>query len=160
MATWPKNPDGTYMDRASATTFSSVYGSQDRPGAPRSILTQSGSRKVVLTWDLPNLRTNVKGYKIYTGTEKSLAAIIRDGNVRQYSLDASSGTTPPTQNIFISSFTSAGIESYKAQVQGAAIAETSAPPDPPPPAGSPASGDTGVKGDASSGFIDDSGFTR
>lgn len=160
MATWPKNPDGTYLDKDAAKTFFRVNGSQRMPGLVRSVQAQSGSRKLVVTWDLPDDRADIKGYKVYTGTERSLLDTIKDGNVRQYQIPASSGSTPTTTNVFISAFNLAGIESKKVQVQGTATAEAGAPSDPPPPAGSPASGDTGKPGDANPGFIDDSGFTR
>lgn len=159
MATWPKNPDGTYLTRDAAKTFISVNGTQDIPPAPRTLQAQSGSRKVLVTWDLPAKKDDISGWKIYTGTENGLLDTVRDGSVRQYAVPASSGATPSTQNIFISSFNIAGIQSKKVQVQGTASVEASAPPDPTPPAGSPASGDTGVKGDADTGFSD-AGFTR
>lgn len=159
MATWPKDSKGKYLSKEAAKTFIGVNGSQGKPGQPRSLQAQSGSRKVLVTWDLPADKTDIQGWKIYNGTDRALLDTVNDASVRQYAVPASSGATPTTANIWVSSFNAAGIESNPVQVQGTATAEAGAPSDPAPPAGSPASGNTGVTGDINTGFTD-AGFTR
>lgn len=154
MAAWPKGDDGQYLDQLAAKTHVATYGVQDTPKPPQSLIAQSGSRKVLATWEMPEDASGIVAWKVYKGNENQLLATIGDPNVRQYEINATSGATPPTQNIFVSSVNAAGIESQKVQVQGAATAESGAPSDPSAPAGSPSSGDTGTTGDGSTGFKD------
>ena len=145
---WPKNQDGQYLDQLAAKTHVAAYGTPGTPQPPLSLQGQSGSRKVLATWEAPENPQGIVGWKVYRDSEGSLLATINDPNVRQYEVPASSGSTPPTTNIFVSSFTQAGVESQAVQVQGTALAESGAPPDPSPPAGSPSSGDTGTSSDS------------
>lgn len=148
---------GEYLDQAGAASWVKANGPSSRPNPPRNLQAQSGSRKVLVTWDTPIVSDGIVGYKIYKDNEGSLLDSVYDPNVRQYPVPASSGSTPPSVNIFVSSFTKRD-ESIKVQVQGAATAEAGAPADPKPPADSAASGTTGPRLgiDGSS----DGGFTR
>lgn len=156
---FPSDADtGEYLNQADAATWAKTNGIIGRPSPPRNLLAQSGSRKVLVTWDAPESMNEIIGYRIYTVNENALLDSIYDPNVRQYSVPTSSGATPPVINIFISSFSKRD-ESAKVQVQGSATAEAGAPSDPPPPAGSAASGDTG-KSVGVDGGESDAGFTR
>lgn len=155
---YPTNPDtGKYLDPRAAADFIRVNGAIRRPQPPRNLQAQSGSRKVLVTWDAPLVTDGILGYKIYTANENQLLDTVTDPNVRQYSVPASAGSSPPTINIFVSSFTKRD-ESQKVQVQGAATAESGAPSDPPPPTDSGATGNTGKTIDFDGGS--DSGITR
>lgn len=139
----PFDPDtGAPLDQQSAKAFRRQNGNNTRPQPPRNLQAQSGSRKILATWDAPLVADGIVGYKVYTDNEGSLLDTLNDPNVRQYSVPASAGASPPTKNIFISSF-SKNNESVKAQIQGKATAEAGAPTDPSVPAGSAASGTTG-----------------
>lgn len=142
------------MSQADAASWAKTNGGVKRPQPPRNLQAQSASRKVQLFWDQPGDTSGLIGYRIYADNENSLLDSIYDPNVRQYNAPASSGSTPPTRNFFVSSFSKRG-ESAKVQVQGAATAESGAPADPAPPAGSAASGTTGK-----TVGVDGNGFNR
>jgi hypothetical protein len=158
---WPFNPaTGEPLDQRTAKAFIRQNGTTSRPQPPRNLQAQSGSRKILTTWDAPIVADGIVGYKIYTENENSLLDTLSDPNVRQYSVPASAGSSPPTKNIFISSF-SKNNESVKVQIQGKASVEAGAPTDPSVPAGSAASGTTGKKlAIDGSDISDGGGFTR
>lgn len=133
---------GRPLDQAAATQWFRVNGDNTKPQPPRNLQAQSGSRKVLVTWDAPADPSGIAGYKVYTANEDQLLDTINDPNVRQYNVPASSGATPSVMNVFISSF-SAQRESALVQIQGSATAESGAPSDPAPPTNSGASGTTG-----------------
>jgi hypothetical protein len=142
---WPINArTSQYLDPAAAQSFVRQNGTTARPQPPRNLQPQSGSRKILVTWDAPIVADGIVGYKIYTDNEGSLLDSIYDPNVRQYSVPASAGSSPPTKNVFISSISKNG-ESVKVQIQGKASVEAGAPTDPTVPPGSAASGTTGKK---------------
>lgn len=141
---WPINAQTSqYLDPAAAKSFVRQNGTNSRPNPPRNLQAQSGSRKILTTWDAPIVADGIIGYRVYTENEGSLLATIYDPNVRQYSVPASAGSSPPTKNIFISSI-SKNNESAKVQIQGKASVEAGAPVDPSVPADSAASGKTGA----------------
>lgn len=140
---WPISAKTSqYLDPAAAQSFVRQNGTTARPQPPRNLQAQSGSRKILVTWDAPIVAGGILGYKIYTDNEGSLLDSIYDPNVRQYSVPASAGSSPPTKNIFISSI-SKNSESVKVQIQGKASVEAGAPSDPSVPPASAASGTTG-----------------
>lgn len=134
---------GRPLDQAAAVQYFLVNSDNTIPDPPRNLQAQSGSRKVLVTWDAPVNTSGIIGYKIYTTNEGQLLDTIRDPSVRQYNVPASSGTTPPVMNMFISSFTNRN-ESTQVQIKGSASAETGAPTDPAPPTNSGASGTGGT----------------
>lgn len=131
------------LDQAGATQYFRVNGDGRRPNPPRNLQAQSGSRKILVTWDAPLVIDGLVGYAVYTENEGSLLATINDVSVRQYSVPASAGSSPPTKNIFVSCLSKSG-ESSKVQIQGKASVEAGAPADPVVPPGSAASGTTGT----------------
>lgn len=142
---YPLNMEtGRPLDQAGATQYFRVNGNGQRPSPPRNLQAQSGSRKILVTWDAPIVSDGIVGYKIYTDNENSLLDSLYDPSVRQYSVPATAGTSPPTKNIFISSISKSG-ESVRVQIQGKASVEAGAPVDPSVPPGSAASGKTGAK---------------
>ncbi len=151
---------GEQLDQGAASEWFRVNGDNRKPDPPRNAQAQSGARKVLVTWDAPVVSDGIIGYKVYTNNENQLFDTIYDPNVRQYSVPASSGATPPVINVFISSFSKKG-ESETIQVQGSATAEAGAPADPSPPTDSAASGNTGKSfGIDGSDAAGDAGFTR
>jgi hypothetical protein len=155
---YPRNPTtGELLDPQAATNHIKQNGTNTTAKPPRNLQAKSGSRKISVFWDAPEVTLGIIGYKVYVDNENSLYDTIRDPNVRRYDVPASSGSTPPTKNIFISSYT-INSESTKMQIQGAAIAEAGAPTDPATPPGSAASGDTGRSFGIDAGS--DAGFTR
>lgn len=140
---WPINTQTSeYLDKAAAQSFIRQNGITARPQPPRNLQAQSGSRKILVTWDAPLVIDGLTGYAIYTENEGSLLATINDVSVRQYSVPASAGSSPPTKNVFVSCLSKNG-ESVKVQIQGKASVEAGAPADPTVPPGSAASGTTG-----------------
>jgi len=157
---WPYNPQTAEpLDQQSAIAFARQNGTTARPQPPRNLQAQSGSRKVPVFWDAPIVADGIVGYKVYTENEGSLLDTLYDPNVRQYSVPASAGSSPPTKNIFISSF-SKNNESVKVQIQGKASVEAGAPTDPAVPPASSASGNTGKKLGIEGVDATDSGITR
>jgi hypothetical protein len=140
---YPVNPQtGEYLDQQTAQALIRHNGPSARPQSPRNLQAQSGSRSILVTWDAPILTDGVVGYKVYLDTELSLFTTLYDPNVRQITVPASAGSSPPARNIFISAFTKNN-ESVKVQIQGKATTEAGAPAVATPPAGSAASGTTG-----------------
>ena len=157
---WPINTQtGEYLDQAAGQAFVRQNGTPTRPNPPRNLQAQSGSRKILVTWDAPIVADGIIGYKIYTENEGSLLATLGDPNVRQYSVPANAGSNPPTKNVFVSSF-SKNNESVKVQIQGKASVEAGAPTDPAVPPASAASGNTGKKLGIDGVDSADSGITR
>lgn len=150
---------GNNLTQAQAASWARTNGGNRRPQPPRNPQAQGGSRKVLVTWDMPFVSDDIIGWRIYKDNENSMLDSIYDPNVRQYTVQATAGATPPTINVFISSLSKRS-ESSKVQVQGAALAESGAPTDPAPPPGSAASGDTGKKVGIDGAGTNDSGFTR
>lgn len=98
-----------------------VRGTPSRPQPPRDIQVQPAAGGVYVTWKLPVNHDNVAGWRIYVNTESNLAAQIRDKGTRQQFIPLSSGTTPATANIMVSSFSTLGRESAKMIRQGAPL---------------------------------------
>jgi hypothetical protein len=105
-------------------------GSNEIPPAPRDVLSQSGARKVLLTWSLAENDTATAHWRIYRDTESNLVMEIADRGTRQMFLDVTAGASPATYNFFISGVNKLGREGPKVQVQGKATAEAGAPSDP------------------------------
>jgi hypothetical protein len=99
-----------------------VRGTPSRPQPPRDIQIQPAAGGVYVSWKLPPKHDNVAGWRIYVNTESNLAAQIRDKGTRQQFIPLSSGTTPATANIMVSSFSTLGRESAKVIQQGAPLA--------------------------------------
>ena len=157
---FPRNPQTSEpLDQQASIAFARQNGVTARPQPPRNLQAQAGSRKILVTWDAPIVTDGIIGYRIYTDNESSLLATLYDPNVRQYSVAASAGSSPPTKNIFVSSF-SKNNESVKVQIQGKASAEAGAPTDPSVPPSSAASGNTGASLGLDGGPQLGGGFTR
>lgn len=155
---WPTDAQGQYLSPQGAAEYVRINGTPKRPSPPRNLQQQPGSRKALVTWDAPLVAEGIIGYKIYKDTEISLLDTLRDPNVRQYNVALTAGATPPTANVFVSSF-SQNSESVKVLIQCKATAEAGAPADPKPPAGSSASGDTGKTFGFDGSDSGDAGFT-
>lgn len=103
-------------------------GTGNKPQPPRDLYVQSGSRGILLNWRAPaNATLDTAGFRIYKDNENSLFAEIRDPGTTQHYIEATSGTTPPLTNLFVSTVNQLGAESPKVQIQGTATAETGAP---------------------------------
>lgn len=114
--------------RAVAADTVRTRGTSRVPGMPRDVFLQSGPRGILANWLPPaGLSNDIAGWRIYKDDESKLFAELRDPNTTQHFIEATSGTTPPTVNIFISSFNKLGIESPKVMAQGSATTETGAP---------------------------------
>lgn len=124
------------MQRFQASDFIRQRGTNKQPDPPRDLIAQSAPRAVQITWGLPpGNPTDITGWKIYSPDENTLVATIGDRGTRQYLVPSTSGSTPPTVNIFVSSINALGIESAKVLIQGKATAEAGAPSQPATPPG-------------------------
>lgn len=112
-----------------------LRGTDTAPAPPRDVQCQSGARKVLLTWKLPERHDDITRWRIYRDTESNLAMEVADKGTRQMFMDVTAGATPPVVNFFVSALNAMGTESRKVQVQGSALAEASAPADPALPPG-------------------------
>lgn len=90
------------IDRVRAVTQVRAHGTQKIPALPRDVTVQPAQGGALVTWSLPTRYNDVTGYRIYTDTEKNLSIQIRDRGTRQMFVPLSAGTTPPTNNIFVS----------------------------------------------------------
>lgn len=122
--------------RANARDITLTRGTAQKPQPPREIITQSGPRGVLLSWSLPaGLNTDIQRWRIYKDNESTLYAEIMDRGTRQHFIEATSGTTPPVTNFFVSSLNSLGVESQRVQAQASASVEAGAPSMPSSPPG-------------------------
>jgi hypothetical protein len=127
--------------RAQAGDMVRTRGTARVPRPPRDVILQAGPRGVLLSWTLPDDGgQDVRGWRVYKGDESTLYCEIKDRGTRQHFVEATAGTTPPQNNLFVSAFNALGVESAKVQVQGAATSETGAPTMPSSP---PDYGNTG-----------------
>lgn len=114
--------------RAQAADVVRTRGTSRVPGVPRDIFVQSGPRGILVNWLPPaNFSSDIAGWRIYKDDETKLFAEIKDAHTTQHFIEATSGSTPPTVNIFVSSINALGVESPKIQAQGTAVVETGAP---------------------------------
>lgn len=103
-------------------------GTSKKPMPPRDLQVQSGPRGILVNWRQPAGQTSdIAGWRVYKDNENSLFAETRDPSTTQHFIDATSGSTPPTTNIFVSSINKLGVESQKVQVQAKATTESGAP---------------------------------
>lgn len=136
LGSYPKTPDQALQVRLQVTDFVRQRGVNAPPAPPRDVIVQSGPRGVFIVWALPpGDATTIAGWRIYRGDENTLLDKIPDRGTRNYLVPATSGSTPPTVNIFVSSVNPLGVESAKVQAQGKATAESGAPSLPTPPPG-------------------------
>src|SRR2546430_801782 len=122
--------------RATARDTILTRGTAQRPQPPRDIVAQSGPRGILVTWNLPSgFNSDIQRWRVYKDDENTLYAEINDRGTRQHFIEATSGATPPTVNVFVSSLNSLGVESQKVQAQGKATVEAAAPAMPSVPPG-------------------------
>lgn len=122
--------------RSNAKDSVLTRGTSRVPSPPRELICQGSSRGILLTWALPaGFSDDIQRWRVYKDDENTLYHEISDRGTRQVLVDATSGTTPPTVNLFVSSMNALGVESVKVQTQGKATAETGAPAIPGVPPG-------------------------
>lgn len=100
-------------------------GTPSQPSSPRDIQVQKAAGGVYVTWKLPQFHDNIAGWRVYVNTESNLAAQIRDKGTRQLFVPLSSGSSPASVNVMVSSFTNLGRESSKVVQQGKPLAQSS-----------------------------------
>lgn len=123
------------LDKYNATNQIVNNGAPSPPSAPRNVVVQSASRGLYVTWNLPQSNSDITGWRVYQNTESNLVATLSDPGTRQLFIPASSGSTPPTVTIFVSSLNALGVESAKASSIGTATVEAGAPGVPGAPPG-------------------------
>src|SRR5215470_1948868 len=78
-------------------------GTGNKPLPPRDLLVQPGPRGILLNWRIPaKAHIDIAGYRIYKDDENKLFAEVKDPNTTQHYIEATSGTTPPVTNLFVS----------------------------------------------------------
>lgn len=133
-----------YVARATARDATLTRGTAQKPQPPRDIIAQNGPRGILVTWNLPaGFNSDIQRWRVYKGDENTLYAEVMDRGTRQHFIESTSGSTPPSTNIFVSSVNNLGIESAKVQVQGQATVEVGAPVMPSVPPGYTDSGSGG-----------------
>lgn len=144
--------------RAQAADVTRTRGTAQVPQPPRDIICQPGPRGMLVTWNLPaGFNNDIQRWRVYKDDENTLYADINDRGTRQCFVEATSGATPPTVNVFISSVNNLGVESAKVQAQGKASTEAGAPSMPSVPPGYTATISGG--GDRSTNYRTRSGLT-
>lgn len=135
---WPTTgdtPGDRQAARVAATDQLRIRGTPKRPDAPTDLIAQSASRGVLLSWGQPVINTDIVGWRIYKGDENTMYTEIRDRGNRQCFVEATAGSSPPTNNFFVSSINAFGKESRKVQIQAKASTENGAPSVPGAPPG-------------------------
>lgn len=130
---WNATADERAQARQQAANMMLLTGSGRVPNPPRSPVAQSGSRKVVLTWNAPEQDAEGGSYRVYLNSESSLYAEV-DYKCRRTDVAVSAAASSPTYNLFVSRVVG-GVESRKVWTQGKALNEAGAPVDPTPPTG-------------------------
>lgn len=114
--------------RSQAQDMVIARGTGRPPIAPRDVFVQSGPRGILVNWRLgAGYTADIAGFRIYKDDENSHFADILDPNTKQHFIEATSGSTPPVTNIFVSAINSLGVESPKVQAQSQALTEAGAP---------------------------------
>jgi len=114
--------------RSQARDMVIARGTGQKPLAPRDVFVQSGPRGILVNWRFgAGFSADIAGWRLYKDTEDSHFADILDPNTQQHFIEATSGSTPPVTNIFVSAINQLGIESPKVQAQSTAITEAGAP---------------------------------
>jgi hypothetical protein len=101
-----------------------LRGDNRKPGVPRDVIAQAGSRGALITWRSPEDAEGIVGYRLYSPTEKDL---LDRTEARNYFIALSSGASPSTQAVYVSCVSVSGFESNKVQVLCTATAEAGAP---------------------------------
>jgi hypothetical protein len=131
------NPQAMAEHRRRAAEIIRSRGSGQRPFPPRSVTTQPGSRKVLVTFAVDPGNPDTTKHRVYKDTESRLFVELAAG-VNQCEVSASTSATPSPINVFVSAVNRAGLESRKVLTQCAPAAEAAGsapPPDAEPPAG-------------------------
>jgi len=124
----PKTPAEQWQTRQQVTDYVRQRGTSRQPNPPRDVQVISSARGVLVLWSLPpGDATDISGWRVYKDNESTLLDKIPDRGTRKYFVDATSGSTPPTINIAVSSVNQLGVESTKVMATGKATAETGAP---------------------------------
>lgn len=120
----------SYINRAqekqNVSNLMRTKGTPSNPQAPRDVQLQPATGGVLATWKLPAEHDNVAGWRVYINTESNLAAQIRDKGTRQQFIPLSSGVSPASVNVMVSSFTTLGRESAKVVKTAAPLSQTTA----------------------------------
>ena len=93
------------------------FGYRGIPSPPRSLILQSGSLEVLLTWNAPEDMRGVDSFYIYQDTENNLVWKSPDRSTRQYRAKVPADTPVA---FYVSCVSKAGRESPKVQVIGKA----------------------------------------
>lgn len=121
-------PQQRFVARSQAADMTIARGTAQKPLPPRDLFVQSGPRGVLLNWrPSAGLNTDIAGWRVYTPTEDSLYAELKDPNTNSHFIEVTAGTTPPTVNFFVSSINKLGNESAKVAILGSATSEAGAP---------------------------------
>lgn len=94
-----------------------LSGPTRRPDPPRSLVAQSGSLEVLLTWNAPQRNDDVVGWRVYKDVESNLIDSLKDKDARTIHVKVPANTTT---SFFVSSVNALGRESIKVQVIGKA----------------------------------------
>jgi hypothetical protein len=136
IATVSSSPKENWQNRIRVADTVSTRGTNQRTDPPRDIQAQPSSRGALVTWKLPATRSRqIAGWRVYLNDEHTLFQSINDRAVRQCLVTLTSGASPQSYNIFVSSVNSYGSESVKARATAKATAESGAPAVPSPPPG-------------------------
>lgn len=132
----PQDANEKFRLRMMATDFIRTRGTEQQPNPPRDLIAQAAPRGILVTWGLPpGDASDISGWRIYSPDESTLVGALGNRGTRTYTVPATSGSTPPSTNIFVSSVNSIGAESAKVLVAGKAATEAGAPSQPTVPPG-------------------------
>lgn len=119
-------------------------GTVSTPEAPRDVQVQPAAGGVLVTWKLSNKSTDSgSGWRVYLNTESNLAVQVRDRGTRQAFIPLSSGVSPTSVNVMVSSVSALGRESAKVVKAATPLAQsgtTTVPTVPPGYSGESAGG--------------------
>lgn len=134
---YPSTTQQGQEERRKAAEAIRIRGADIQCKPPRSVTCQGGSRKLVTTWEPPADTKGIVGWNVYTPDEGTFYQRMDGISNRRCDVNVSTGTTPSATAVFVSSIgASDKNESTKTQGIGTPTAETGAPSDPTPPAGS------------------------
>lgn len=101
-----------FMQEQGATLLS-LSGTRGRPSPPRSLIAQPGSLEVLLTWNAPQIFSDIAAWRVYKDNENNLIQTINDAGTRQYTAKVPAATHVA---FYISSMNALGRESIKVQI--------------------------------------------
>jgi hypothetical protein len=110
---WAANDEEKARLKAQANEILNIRGGNVKPFSPRDFQATAGADSVLLSWKLPTVFDDVKGFHVFQGTERNMIWSTEDRGVRQCRAALTAGAT---DSFFVCSVNALGKFSEKVQL--------------------------------------------